>query len=312
MSRVVGTQSAGKSGQENGSGGAGPLQAEDILAYSPPVLPNYPDEPSLNFDEYKNQISLLLSHFFEDIVTVKEKTAFLETIVHNSLKSLLKPESLPEDLKDVIAAKIDRLAGGFDDGLITDREYLLRREPSVHAPVLPHDLNLDYIQTYLQNKLAPLLPEIYKSFYKAPAGPYDSKLVNILQKIEKLFDYISNTSENNVLSKVNFHYIEILTFLFSGNNKEDLSKMIPSLVCLDMRNIVENVLGGGGKEWMQSKVTGRGALDTRDEVIDKCKATMSTNPTPFLMNLEVIFKLKLLRDKIGLKHELYSHITKAL
>lgn len=291
---------------------SGTITGRDLFTYEQPLPVDYPTEPLFNFKEYKNQISLLLSHFFEDIVTLQEKVDALDVIAHQLLRDFGSNNGLTEQLKKALAGKVDILASSFNDGLIHDRSKLIRRESALHSSNIPYDLNIEHLQTHIRERLAPLMPRIFKSYYNAPAGPYDSKIVSLLQKIGKLDEFFGGLSEGNILSKINFHFIELITFLFSNSSKADLARQIPNLVCLDMRYVIENIVEGGGKEWMNSQVTNRSTFTTKENTIDKINGLLNEKPRPFMLNLDVIFKLKLLRDKIDMKHELSHHIEKAL
>jgi hypothetical protein len=288
------------------------LTSSDVFTFGQPPPPDYPTECLLNFKEYQGKIAMLLSHFFEDIVTIQEKVEALEAISGQLLKDIGRNDGLPEQLKKTIVSKVDALISTFNDGVIHERSTMIRRESAIHSSSIPYDLNIEYLQQYIRDRLTPLMSRIYKAYYRAPSGPNDSKLVALLQKIGKLDEFFANLSEGNILSKINFHYIELITFLFSNNSKADLVRQIPNLVCLDMRHIVENVVEGGGREWMKSEVTTRSTFTTKENTIDNVNTLLTQHPKPFMLNLDVIFKLKLLRDKIDMKHELCYHIEKAL
>lgn len=291
---------------------SGMLTGQDVFAFETPAPVDYPTEPLFNFNEYKNKISSLLSHFFEDIVTLQEKVEALDVIAHQLIRDFGSNDGLPEQLKKTIESKVEVLISGLNDGLMHDRSHLIRRESALQSSQIPYDLNIEYLQNYIREKLSPIMPKVFKNFYKSPAGPYDAKFVSLLQKLGKLDEFFGNLSEGNILSKINFHYIELIAFLFSNSSKADLAKQIPNLVCLDMRQVVENVVEGGGKEWMTSQVTTRQTFTTKENTIDKISSLLNERPRPFMLNLDVIFKLKLLRDKIDLKHEIGHHIEKAL
>lgn len=292
---------------------SGPLTGRDLFNYEQPAPVDYPKESLFNFNEYKNQISLLLSHFMDDILSLEEKINAVETIVHKQLRDFTSSDGMPEQLKRALAAKIDHLTSSYKDGVISDRSQMIRRESTyTSASNLPTDLNIEYLQNYIRDRLSPLMPKIYKSFYKAPSGPHDATIVNYLQKLGKLDEFFGSMSENNILSKINFHYIELISFMFSNSNRADLAKQIPNLICLDMRHVIENILESGGKESMTNNVSARGVMTTKESTIDKINELLLDQPRSFVLNLDVIFKLKLLRDKIDMKHELFNQIEKAL
>lgn len=292
---------------------SGPLTGKDLFNYEQPEPVKYPKDSLFNFGEYKNQISLLLSHFMEDILSLEEKINAVENIVDKQLKDFTSSDGMPEQLKRALANKIDHLTNNFKDGIISDRSQMIRRESTYASSVkLPADLNIEYLQNYIRDRLSPLMPKIYKAFYKAPAGPHDRELVSYLQKLGKLDEFLGGLSENNILSKINFHYIELISFMFSNGDRAELARQIPNLVCLDMKQVMENVLEGGGREWMKSNVTSRNTMTSKENTIDKLNALLLDQPRSFVLNLDVIFKLKLLRDKIDMKHELFNHVEKAL
>lgn len=288
------------------------LTSGDLFEYNPSFPAEYPQDPSFNFAEYKDRISLLLVHFFDDILSLEEKVHAVELIAHKSNSEVGGIEGLIDKLKRSIVTKVDYLTSSFNEGLISDRSQLIRREPSLHSSSVPADLSVDYLQSYIRERVSPLMPGLYKHFYKSPAGPNDAKLASILQKIGKLDEFLGSMNESNVLSRVSFHYIELISFLFSNNSRADLVKQIPNLVCLNMKYIAENILEAGGTDWMKSQVTTRHTFSNKESLIDKMNALVLEQPKNFTLNLDVIFKLKLIRDRIDIKHEICSHIEKAL
>lgn len=289
------------------------LELTDLLAYSPVVPPNYPQEPCLKFFEYRSSVSTLLSNFFEDIVTLHEKVLYLEQILSKSLKDVSKADVIADDLKSSITNKLAELTAGFADGLIQDRAGIIRKDTSAHDTEIPNDLNLEYVQQYIRNKLSSVLPEIYKGFYKAPAGPNDGKVVSLLQKVGRLEEFLNSFTPDNALSRVSIHYLELVHVLFSvGASREEITQRIPMLMHLDMRQLLENVVQGGGRQWMSNPAIISASVLNRDVVIDKIKEMAEEQPQPKMLNLDNLFRLKMVRDKVEMRHELLNHIHKGL
>jgi hypothetical protein len=288
------------------------LTSKDLFTFEPPTPVEYPREPSFNFAEYKERISLLLVHFFDDILSLEEKVHAVELIAHKNNSEMGGIEGLIERLKRSIVTKVDFLTSSMNDGIISDRNQLIRRQSTYHSSTIPSDLSIEYLQSYIREKLSPLLPSLYKNFYKSPAGPNDAKLASIIQKISKLDEFFGSTNESNILSRLSFHYIELLSFMFSNSSRADLAKQIPNLISLNMKYIAENILEAGGADWMKSQVTARNTFANKENLIDKINAMALEQPKSFTLNLDALFKLKLVRDKIDIKHELCSHVEKAL
>lgn len=289
------------------------MELKDLLAYAPVVPPDYPQEPCLRFTEYKSSISNLLFNFFEDIVTLHEKVMYLEQVLNKSLKNVTRADAIADDLKASMSSKLDEVTAGFADGLVQDRAGIIRRDTSAHDTLVPKDLNLEYIQQYIRNKMSPVLPKIFKLFYKAPPGPNDGKMISLLQKVGRLDEFLNSFTPENALSRVSIHYLELVHVLFSvGVSREEMTRRIPMLMSLDMKQLLENVVQGGGRQWMNNPAIVSSSVVNRDVVIDKIKDLISEQPEPKLLNLDNLFRLKIVRDKVEMRHEILYHLQKAL
>ena len=156
------------------------------------------------------------------------------------------------------------------------------------------------------------MEDLTRYFYHAPNGPYDTGMASLARKIVNLDEFFANLNETNVLSKINIHLVELLNFIFSGENRGDLSSGIPSLLCLNMKHIFENVVERGGNEWMNSNVTTRNTFVNKDNLIDRLTKLFQDKPLSNHLNIDSVFCLKLLREKINLRNQLNEHIQKAL
>ena len=287
------------------------LEPSEVFSFTPPQVPEYPKEPSINYENYKSQMTSLLAHFYEDIVTVREKIELLDTIAHKQLKEFSTAEQLPEDLSRTISRKIDQLSDGAETGLIHEKEHLFRRETLEEEAQIPNDLNFIYIQNYIRNRLSPLLKPLTENFFKSPSGPHDSRVTSIIMKLLKLDEFFEDINESNLLSKLNFHYIELLSFMFSSDSRHDLVRKIPSMITIDLRNLIENVTEGGGRDWFSSNISTRNTLLSKESLIDHLVRMCRSEPKKLIPNMDVLFRLKLMRDKSHLKNELRHHIDKA-
>lgn len=273
----------------------------------------YSTVPLFDFNRYKAQVSGLLSNFFEEILTLRSRVDFLNLVVHKQINKGSDTDGYLQKLSSHILSKVDGLVSEFGGGMIHERADIFRREKEGYgSSPLPNDLNFELIRTYIREKLGLVMEDLTRYFYHAPNGPYDTAMASLARKIANLDEFFANLNETNVLGKINIHLVELLNFIFSGENRGDLSSRIPSLLCLNMKHIFENVVERGGNEWMNSNVTTRNTFVNKDNLIDRLTKLFQEKPLSNHLNIDSVFCLKLLREKINLRNQLNDHIQKAL
>lgn len=198
------------------------LKKEDILSTSISNAPKYNTASKIfDFAQYKEQVGQLLSTFFEDILTMGDKIKFSEFAVAKQMQNSGRYDFFLLDLKDNLMAKLDAFVQQDSANFLTDRENLLRRDPSTETGQLntPTSINIEYIQNYIRKRLGEDLKEVFDQFYKVSSSPEDLHLCRIIQKLLSLDQFFDETNEFNCLQKFKLHHIEVLNLILSNSSK---------------------------------------------------------------------------------------------
>lgn len=166
--------------------------------------------------------------------------------------------------------------------------------------------------TYIKEKIGKSIKDIYQYFYKSKTGPNDTKLCLLLQKILRLCSYIEGTTELNVMNRVSLDMVQIVSFLFSNEDRKVLNEKVAKFLKLDYRYIYENVLEN--KTTNVENVRSEEALryfSSRDKLIERFNEVFNDLGRGSVINLDALLRLKLARSKREIGYELQHQLQKS-
>lgn len=265
----------------------------------------------------ENAKNLLLA-FYEDIITLEEKIHFTDVAVTKEIEGATKLDSFIINLKRTLNAQIEKFSNSFTKEFL-ETSNMLRRTSNSSGSTLPtpKQLDIQYIQNYLREKIGKEIHEVYRVFYKTTQSPNDAKLVSILTQILDLDSYFSNINDGNLMQKVDIDLIEISKLIFSNAARKDLIDSTQNILKLNMKYIYEFVLklGGGfkGESIYQSLASSMsGGLSNKDKQIDKVFALYNSQPQTGHINVASLVSQQLTRKQQDIKRELQYQLQKAL
>ena len=289
------------------------LTNDDIFDVNLDTRLDYKKEKIFHFNEYKEQVKDLLVNFYEDILTLGDKVKFTQFAISKELQDAGRYEFFLIDLKDKLVERIRGFVSEYGGDLLREREYLLRRDAdtSTGQTAVPKELNLEYIQNYIRQRVAEDLKEIYTLFYKSVSSPEDLNLTNIISKLLSLDRYFDTTNEFNILSRVSLNHVTILNFILSNKSKQDLVKNTSDLICLNLRSIYEGVLESHKREWSYHSVRTNRLIQNRDRMIDRLNEMFNSTPTSRSLNIDSVLRQKIMRDTHDIQKELLVDVQRS-
>ena len=275
-----------------------------------------------DFNVYKRWISELLEFYKEDVLLAKEKVNLLHLVISEQVVGKLNNEdgeNFIVELKKSFEGKLNKFLDTLQDGSPNTSLYVLKANilsftdnKYMSSHMMRNEskqLNLEFISTYIKQKISTCVRDINSSFYQKNPTKYDPKLCSLLNKVIKLLNYLGRDVDMyNISDRFMLDLKEILVYLLSTQNYENFysAHKLGKFVKLNSVHIRQNILSD---EDFGSNIYAR---DDFIDMMNQIAQSHSNNSNSFPhVNVDTILRVKVAENLKEINEKYLSTLQKS-
>lgn len=257
----------------------------------------------LNQSAIKEHFLVFVSKFWEDVRTFEKKLVLTQNYI-NTLKAFETKHQVAGDLRSFSEMKLT----DFFKRLCEPGETFLNLVgDSESDPGTQLDWDMSFLRSKFAEQLEGVLSECYEHFFKSDPGPRDSEFCDKVIKILKINWFLEGVSESTIAKKLQLNLAHFFRVALEPESHKDSLKEIVHLFMQQSHSdvnfdFISSSLNKGGQ-------TKEGCIAEMKKILER---KTSQGPGKYQINLELVFRSKLLQCEQEIKFEVGRAVEKCV